>query len=251
MNIPILIKSLYGEMTFTGLYSFEFQNKGKKVTEIFFMVPPKNKNMNESTRSTTNPTLSGNYNTDAGNATKTMSIKGELWFPTVGSPRNPVARDASDLDGLIDGLTEFFAMRWYLIRYRDYTMTKNSRMDIPVIPMNASPEVTALYKSVSKLVKNRSGALYDEIQLIVHDYDMDDHFYCRVSNFSSSQTDSKYLMIEYNIELECYQKYSVQTAKSPVIKKSLNEQVDLSNALLQSSSLSAQIANSSTLMAKK
>lgn len=219
------------------------------------MVPPKSKSVDESTRSTTNATLSGNYNTDAGNSTKTVNIKGELWFPAVGSPKNPVAQNLNPEDmntaRLIDGLTEFMAMRWYLIRYRDYTLSKNNQMDIPIIPMNASPEVAALYRKVSKLVKNKSGALYDNIQLIFHDYDMDDHGYCRVSRFSSSQTDSKYIAIEYDIGLEIYQKYNAQTGMKVEVKRSINEQVDVNNSLLHGTELSAQMASDTLFLTGK
>ena len=214
------------------------------------MVPPKSKSMEEGTRATVNPTLSGNFVTDAGNSIKTMNIKGELWFPSVGSPLNPVSRNPETLDHLIDGMTEFISMRWYLIRYRDYTMSRKNRMDIPVVPMNASPEVEALYRKAAKLVKNQVGALYDNIQLIVHDYDMDDHFYCRVSKFSSTQTDSKYIAIEYDISLDCYQRYSQQSGISVEIKKSPQEQCDISNSKLQAqgASLSSQTSNQNIFM---
>lgn len=249
MHLPALIQQVYGVFTFTGLYSFEFVSNGKKITEIFFMVPPKSKSVDEATRSTTNPTLASNYNTDAGNSTKIINIKGELWFPSVGSPKKPLATgfDSNDTK-LIDGLTEFMSMRWYLMRYRDYTLTKNSKMDIPLIPMNASQEVVALYRKASKLVKNKSGALYDNIQLIFHDYDMDDHGYCRVARFNSSQSDSKYIAIEYDIELEIYQKYIAQTGMKVEVKRTRQEQVDINNALLQGTELSTQLASSTLFL---
>lgn len=215
------------------------------------MVPPKSKNTDEGTRASVVPTLGGNYLIDAGNSIKSMSIKGELWFPSVGSPLNPVARNPENMDRFVDGFTEYLSLRWYLIRYRDYTMTKNSRMDIPSIPMNASPEVVELYKKASKLVKNKTGALYDSIQMIVHDYDMDDHFYCRVSKFSSSQSDSKYIAIDYDISLECYQRYNMQSGMTVQMKRTPQEQIDISNGMLQSNSLSSQIADQNIFMVSR
>jgi len=243
VNLPILMQKLYGEITFTGLYSFEFKNKGKKITEIFFMMPPKSKDVSESTRSATIPTLSSNYVIDAGNSTKSISLNGELYFPTVGSPVNPVAMDSANLPNLIDGLTEFFKLKWMLISYRDYTMTKNGKIDVPTVPMNSSPELTTLYKKVSKLVKNKSGALYDQIQLIFHDYDMDDHYFCRIANFSSKQSDSKYIAVEYNISLDCYKKYQSNTQKSVTIKKTISEELNISNTQLQNVSLATIVSN--------
>lgn len=239
MQIPLIIKALTGEFVLSGLYSFEFVDKNRNtITEIFFMIPPKKKDMAEVTRSSTNPTLSSNYITDAGNGTKQLNLSGELFFPYVGSPDNPVARDSSQLENQIDGMTEFFKLQWMLIRYRDYTMTKNGKMVIPSTVMNSSPEITALYKKVSQLVKNKIGALYDEIQLIVHDYDMDDHYYCRVISFSGSQSDTKYIAVEYNISLELHERDNMQSAKTVEIRRSLNESVDVANTQMQNTNFS-------------
>ena len=244
MQIPLIIKALTGQFELTGLYSFEFVDKQRNtIVEIFFMIPPKKKDLTEITRSTTNPTLSSNYNTDAGNGTKQLNLSGELFFPYVGSPDNPVAKDSSVLENQIDGMTEFFKLQWMLMRYRDYTMTKNSKMTVPSTVMNSSPEITTLYKKVSKLVKNKVGALYDEVQLIFHDYDMDDHFYCRVDTFSSSQNDSRYIAVEYNISLELYERDNMQSAQTVEIKRSLNESVDVINTQLQNTNFALNFAD--------
>lgn len=242
MNLPVLMQKLYGEITFTGLYSFEFQHKGKKITEIFFMMPPKSKDVSEATRSSTIPTLSSNYVIDVGNGTKQISLNGKLYFPMVGSPINPIAVDSSNLPNQIDGLTEFFKLKWMLISYRDYTMTKNGKIDIPTVPMQSSPELVTLYKKVSKLVKNKSGALYDQIQLIFHDYDMDDHYFCRIANFSSKQNDSNYIAVEYNISMDCYKKYQSNTQKSITIKKTVAEELNISNTQLQNVNISSVVS---------
>jgi len=229
------VAQIYGVYSFTGLYSFEFVDKNRNtITEIFFMIPPKSKSVSEPTRSTTVPTLGGNFNNDAGNATKNITLAGELYFPYVGSPDNPVARDNTGLTNTIDGLNEFFKLRWMLIRYRDYTMTRKGRMTVPDSVMNLSPQITALYENVSKKVREKVGALYDEIQVIFHDYDMDDHFYCRVDNFSSNQTDSKHIAISYTINIECYEPDTAQkTISVTQVKKSTNENVDIINTQFQ------------------
>lgn len=244
MNLPGLIKTLTGQVTFTGLYSFEFVDKNRNtITEIFFMIPPKKKDVTEVTRSSTNPTLSSNYVTDAGNGTVQINLQGELFFPYVGDPANPVARDSSQAINPIDGLTEFFKLRWMLMRYRSYTMTKNAKMDVPSSVMNSSPEITALYKRVSRLVRNKQGALYDEVRVIFHDYDMDDHWYCRVDTFSSSQSDARHITVEYNISLDCYERDNLQTAKAVEIKRSTNESVDITNNQLQAVDFNTSFEN--------
>lgn len=236
MNLPLLIQKIYGEFTFTGLYSFEFVDKSRNtITELFFMLPPKTKNMSESTRSSTVPTLGGNYNVDGGNATKTVTLTGDLYFPYIGSPDNPVARDNAGLENTLNGLEEFLRLRWMLIRYRDYVMTKDAKMTVPTDVMSVSKEISQLYKKISKKVKNKTGALYNEIQLIFHDYDLDDHFYCRVDNFSANQTQDKHIVIEYTITIECYE---VDTRRSTAMqstqsKPSTNESTDVINTQMQ------------------
>jgi hypothetical protein len=227
MNLPTLIKNLYGNLVFTGLYSFEFVDKNKNtITEIFFMCPPKRKSVEEPTRSTTVPTLGGNYNNDAGNATKNITISGDLFFQYIGSPDNPIARFNTDLENQIDGLNEFFKLRWMLISYRDYTLTPNAKLKSPTALMNLSGEIASLYSAVSERLSKKAGALYDEIQLIFHDYDMDDHYYCRVDNFSSNQDDTRYNAINYTINIECYEPNSKQIFKSQT-KKPTNELVNI------------------------
>lgn len=227
MNLPTLIKSLYGTFTFTGLYSFEFVDKNKNtITEIFFMIPPKSKIVEEPTRSTTVPTLGGNYNNDAGNATKNITISGELFFPYVGSPDNPIAKVNDGLENQIDGLNEFFKLRWMLVSYRDYTLTSNAKLKSPTTLMNLSSEIASLYTAVSDRLSKKVGALYDEIQLIFHDYDMDDHYYCRVDTFSSNQDASKHIAINYTINIECYEPNSKKVV-TPQVKKSTNESINV------------------------
>lgn len=236
MNLPILIEKLYGVFTFTGLYSFEFVDENRNtITEIFFLTPPKTKNMSESTRSSTIPTLGSNYNVDGGNATKSITLTGECYFPYVGSPDNPVAWDNSGLENTMNGMEQFLLLRWALIRYRDYAMTENAKMTIPTNVMSVSKEIAQLYKKISKKVKNKTGALYNEIQLIFHDYDMDDHFYCRIDNFTSNQVQTKHIAIEYTITIECYEVDNGKTTaiKAAQAKPSTNESTDVINTQMQ------------------
>jgi len=234
MNLPILIQALYGRFTFTGLYSFEFVDKNRNtITEIFFMVPPKSKSVSEPTRSSTVPTLGGNYNIDGGNATKQISLSGKLYFPYVGSPDNPVAKNNIGLDNSLTGLEEFLKLRWMLVRYRDYTMTFNSNINVPTNIITVSSEINALYKKISQKIKNKTGALYDEIKIIFHDYDMDDHFYCRIDNFSSNQVDTNHIAIEYTISLECYEPAGTRSELSIIqVKPTTNENIDSSTKQL-------------------
>jgi hypothetical protein len=223
IDLISLIYNIYGTFEFTGLYSFEFVDSQRNtIVEIFMMMPPKSKDMSEPTRSNIVPTLGGNYLLDAGNGIKTMNLSGKLYFPSYGSSSNPVARDTQGLAPITSGLEEFFALRYMLIRCRDYTMTSNSSIDAPISALIGKPEIGSLYQEVSSKIKSKVGALYDQIQLIVHDYDMNDHYYCKVANFSSSQSDSSYLSIDYTIELELYRPDEKGRVASNDIKPEVN-----------------------------
>lgn len=232
MNLPSLIQEIYGITTFTGLYSFEFvDDRRRTITEIFFMIPPKTKTINEPTRSSTIPTLGSNYNLDAGNGTKQITLAGDLFFPYRGSSSNPVATWSDNLENTVNGLEEFLSLRWFLIRYRDYTMKKTGKITHPGTLNFPTANFAALYKKIESNLNSKIGALYDKVELIFHDYDMADHWFCRVENFSSSQTDAKYLAISYTIELECYEPNS-KTMTVPETKKSTNESVNQITTLL-------------------
>ena len=229
MNLPTLMKSIYGEIALTGLYSFEFVSSSRKtIIEIFFMLPPEGKSLEEPTRSSTFPTLGSNYNLDAGNATKQLSLSGNIWFPYVGSPDNPVAAFSGDLENTLDGLNFFFQIRWMLLRYRDYTMTKDSKVTVPTSLLNTSNEINVLFKRVSQNLSSKVGALYDEIQLIFHDYDFDDHYYCRVDTFSANQSAKDHLSVDYSINLELYERDTLSTtATATQLRLTLNEEIEI------------------------
>ena len=249
MNLPTIIEQLYGSFTWSGLYGFEFVNKDDtSITEIFLMLPPKSKSVTENTRSSTVPTLSGNYNLDAGNSTKNITLSGELCAPYVGSPVNPVAMNSAGLPDAIDGLNEFFKLRWMLMRYRDYTMTKNGQMSVPDSVLAFSSGARALYAAIAdKLYVKKVGALYDEIRVIFHDYDLDDHWYCRVAKFTSNQTDSKNIAIEYTIEIECTEPFGYYGgAKVTQAKKTSNELSNSINNLFQSVNFSESFSTVQT-----
>jgi hypothetical protein len=233
LNLPSLTKVLYGIYQPTGLYSFEFVDKNRNtITEIFFMPSLRGKSTSEQTRASVVPTLSSNYVNDAGNATKNITLTGKLYFNNLGSPSNPLAKDITGLDDVIDGMNEFLKIRWMTIRYRDYCMTKKAKMTVPTTVMNYSPEITALYKKVAKNVKNKVGALYDEIRLIFHDYDTDDHYFAKVDTFSSNQVANEYNAIEYTIALEGYELDNIQKKYTDKVKTPTNELINNIDGLI-------------------
>jgi len=234
MSLQTLIKNIYGEITFTGLYSFQFLDAARDtITEIFFMIPPKTKTMDESTRSSSVATFGGNFINDAGNSIKQVTLSGDLFFPYVGDTKNPVARSPEQNGQLLNGYEEFMKLRWMLIRYRDYTMTKNGVISDPGIALSADgPKIQALYSHVSKNLTDKIGALYDTVELVFHDYDMNDHYFCKVNSFSSNQSDSKYNAVNYTIQLECYEPYRTKKNRKNRTKKPANEDINSSMQMI-------------------
>lgn len=211
MSVPILLKTLYGIMEMTGLYSFEYvDDKRQTVFEAFLMFPPTSKTVTEGTRAMVVPTLSGNYVIDGGNSTKQIDLSGEIYMLGSEPDNRATVHGGSLFESEYEfnrtGLEEFFMLRWALIRFRDYTLRRDGKLDSPLFIMKDTG-IKDLFDTVSKKMKKKygsPGALYDQLKLIFHDYDMDDHFYCKLNNFTSSQEAGRNLFIKYDISLECY-----------------------------------------------
>jgi hypothetical protein len=107
-----------------------------------------------------------------------------------------------------------------------------ARVDTPTDLMQI-PEIAQLYKKVASKIKNKTGALMDEIRLIFHDYDMNDHFFSRIASFTSNQSDTKHLAIDYTIEIECYEPDTIQRNSELKVKPSVNESLDRTNTQIQ------------------
>ena len=121
-------------------------------------------------------------------------------------------------------------LRWMLIRYRDYTLTSNAKITVPISILPVSKEINILYRKIASKLKNKTGALYDEIKLIYHDYDDDDHYYVRVDNFSKTQSDSNYIAADYSIQLEGFEPADFSRNPNPSQnRRSTNESIDIIN----------------------
>jgi len=234
MSLPIIIKTMYGAVAMTGLYSFEFvNNKRQTIFESFLLFPPTAKTVTEGTRASVVPTLSGNYVIDGGNATKTMDLSGEIYLFLNQAEKNHYwsgTRFYEEATGSqVLGLEEFFKLRWSLVRYRDYTMKKNGKLDVPLFIFN-NLSVKDMYDAVALRLKKKYGSvggLYDQLRLIVHDYDMDDHFYCKVNSFTWSQSAERSLFVKYDISLECYDVDDRKSTKKKSESKQISrEEVD-------------------------
>ncbi len=213
MAVQDIIIAFNGVYEPTGVYSFEYRTgAGKRITEIFFMLPPKSIAWDRPQRSTLQPTLTGGYLSDYGNEFKTGSLSGECHYYYVGNPKRPaksyghnilraVVEEAS---GFLDGYTEYRKLLFMCSGYRDYTMTKSGKLVAPEFAGTELAAVKALKDYVGQLLIKGSGALANKIEVIWHDYDKDEHLKVKIGNFKSVESDDDVWTIKYTIDLEAY-----------------------------------------------
>lgn len=243
MSVQSIIKAIHGAYEPTGAYSFEFvSSSGRTVSEIFFALPPGNQSVSEGQRSGIQPTLSGSYITDFGNEVKDITISGSLWFFYQGDPENPVSRDPGDAK--IDGYEEYLKLRFMLIRYRDYMMTRGGKMIAPVFRGRGMTSVNALKSWVNNKIRTGEGALIDKLQLIYHDYDLDNHMYVKVENFTATQNKEDPHSIEYNISLKGYKIDDRQSGmQKKEIKLTVQEEIQKAIQDIQKSEIEDELQN--------
>jgi hypothetical protein len=210
MSIQQLFKAIGVAYEPTNAYSFEFRtSKGGFITEVFMLLPPESYEVTEPTRSTLTKTIGGGYLKDFGNDFKEINIRGSSHFFYLGSPSNK-GESFTRRDDFINGYEEFMKLRFLISRYRDYTLTPGGNLGRLVVPTifgsnNSLFPVLALANKVrTNLIQNKN-ATYDEIELIWHNYDDDDHFKVRVANFQSSRSKEDPFSVNFNIVLEAYE----------------------------------------------
>jgi len=210
MAVQEIMKALHGNYEPTGVYSFEFRKVGGDIiTEIFMLLPPESITVSEPQRSEIVPTLGGGYIVDFGNEYKEISISGQSHFFYVGSTRKPASQLGRSFEilpeNLIDGFSEFIKLRYLISRYRDYTLTPDSRVISPDFSLRDLASVEALKTFVKGAVEDGDGALIDQIELLWHDYDADDHFKVKVERFSMSRNKDDPHTITYDLSLIAYE----------------------------------------------
>ncbi len=209
MAVQDIMIALRGYYEPTGVYSFEFRRQnGKKIAEIFFLLPPESVMVSEPQRSVLLPTLGGGYYVDFGNEFKEIKISGSSHFYYSGAHKSPAKEygDSRNLgaEGYLDGFTEFIKLRFMVSRYRDYTMTKDGKLIAPSFGAKELSKVNSLKKFVKSAIEDGEGALADNVEVIWHDYDYDDHFKVRVDNLSMARDKSDPWTVKYDISLQAY-----------------------------------------------
>lgn len=231
MSLPKIVEILSGNVNLTGLYSFEFRNKDDQfLTEVFLLLPPEEVSVTEAPRSALHPTLTGGYLVDFGNDFKEISIRGQCHFfyaNVPGTNTYPVLRE-NESPPIINGYEEWIKLRFLLSRYRDYTMTPGGKLGkfLPPFAVLNNPGMIGTIALIDKVKRNvgaRLGALADQIKLVFHDFDEDNHFYVKVDSFKGTRSKSDPYTVMYDIALKAYRvdetRYGLSNAGAGAITK--------------------------------
>ena len=288
--MPDLFNVLDNTYTPTSVYSFEFRERnsltgkvGASLTELFFLLPPEQYTMNEGYKITVNKTISGAWVDDFGNDVKDIKISGSLYSYYVGTPAKTslgasslppliknLQKQGSDLGNefkrlagsfasqigldipgleIISGLDEFFKLRYILSRFRDARSRENLKSDQAII--KKFPELDLL------LTKAQSQkTLFNDIAVIYHDYDDNNHYEVTFNNFNMSRSAKDPFTIMYQIHLIGLKEFSNQYSgigyakkkEDPfaVINEITNSIEEINEAFLEISNLPVIFLNSIT-----
>ena len=227
----------------TSTFSFQFWKKDKKTKkllpgasgdlgEMFFLVPPEEYSIQEGYRVTVTKTISSAWVDDFGNDIKVIKMSGSLYSYYIGAL--PTSKDSNktmsqnimkgnwgqaavnfgtdsgkvgraftnelgidlDIPGVVyaSGLDEFFKLRFIVSRFRD------------VRPgMFEDGSLSRKFPMLQDLVTevNNGRVLYDDIAIIYHDYDDNNHFEVVFSDFQMSRSKDDPFTIKYSIEMKC------------------------------------------------
>ncbi len=192
MGVQDIVSALYGTYIPANVYSFEFRKtkNDSTICEIFLLLPPESVTVTEGQRAELLPTIGGGYYSDYGNEFKDIRISTNTHFF--------FAMKQGDVE--IDGYTEFMKIRFMLSRYRDYTLTRGSKLIAPNFAAMGLGNVEAL-----RQFADRYGGLADDISVVWHDYDYDDHFYIKVDSFSATREKRDPFSVQLDIAMKAYQ----------------------------------------------
>ena len=235
MSLPELTMGIFNEYTPSGAFSIEFRdNSNNKIVESFFARPPTTYSVTEKQRSVLQKTLYGGFIGDNGNDFINFSVSGSLWFHALMSESNPLSLSPDET--FHDGLSEFFKLRFMVMRYRSYTMTKNSNLVTPSFSRRGLESALALKSAVNSRLDSSLGALSDQIKVVWHSYDYDDHYLARVDSFGYDIDANKDVFtVNYKIDFEAY---SVDTLNSGnvqtgIIRNTPEEEIESIDAQLR------------------
>ncbi len=207
-NLATINSALYGEFRLTGVYSIELRfNTEFSIYEFPFLIPPESYSCSEPWRADLAKTLRGGYLADYGNDFKDFTVSGECWFYYAGAPRYPFSTDISGgIGSAIDGYSEFLKLRFLLVRFRDYlTLDRDSQVRAPRFTLKELAIVELFRSELELLIAKGRGGLSDQIQLIWHAYDFDDHWAVKLDAFDWRITKDDPFTVFFDIKMQGYE----------------------------------------------
>lgn len=215
MSVQEILRAQSGNYEATGIYSFEFRQAGSGLIfpggpnaqsiEIPLLLPPESVTYSEPQRSALLKTMGGGFLVDYGNDFKGIDIAGSCHFFYAGTTRGQTEGASLTASELLDGYTEFIKLRWMLSRYRDFIMTETGTILDPFPLLPSIPGFVGFVAAVMERIGDGRGSLSDQIEVIFHDYDMNNHHKVRIDTFGSTQTKDDPWTVSYTIRLETYQ----------------------------------------------
>ena len=221
MNLIDVVNSAFG---FSGIFSFEFRTRNPKtnqlgawLSEFFFLLPPEEYSIQEGYKATITKTISDAWVDDFGNDIKQIKLSGSLYSYYLGNTLN---NEKIPINTGISGLDEIFKLRYIVSRFRDpYTINNESSLK------SAFPEINSLMAIITT-----SKPTYDNIGIIYHDYDDNNHYEIIFTNFTMSRSKNDPYTINYVIEMKTLKEHNgiYSIGLSNIIKKEL-----MTSAILQ------------------
>jgi hypothetical protein len=186
---------------YNGIFSFEFMPRDPQtgnlngwITEVFLLLAPEEYTIQEGYKVSINKTISNAWVDDFGNDIKTIKLSGSIYSYYVGTIFNS---EKVPIHIGISGLDEFFKLRYIVSRFRD-TNSQNTNSEIKSV----FPEVSQLMSAIGE-----SKASYENIGIVYHDYDDNNHYEVIFTNFTMSRSKNDPFTINYSIEMKTLKEY--------------------------------------------
>ena len=281
-----LTKLLGTEYEPTAAFSFEFFKRNRKnksfsnadkIGEIFFLLPPEEYSMTEGYKVTVTKTAAGGWVDDFGNDFKKIRISGSLYSFYTGYPVTKPNLNSGALSGVknfakevgnkvvtagkrlaestanifgvsipglkgLSGIEEFFKLRYIVSRFRDVYINENGDKYKFKAPSLKEVDEIASY--------SKDGPLYDNIAIVYHDYDDNNHYEIVFENFTMRRSKEDPFTVNYVIEMVGLREVNsvylglgkITTKESPF--EVLQELRDAYNTVLNTISALTNIPNS-------
>ena len=219
----------------------------QRLGEIFFLLPPESYSLSEGYKISITKTAGGAWIDDFGNDFKKLRLSGSLYsyyqgYPPDSAPSNSQGEknifkragkkllDAGksalsgavqsaqalggsianefgvDVPGLkgLSGLEELFRLRYVLSRFRDAWISGDKdKTFTPRYKGTAKEEVVTNLESLQK----NGGGFSNNVAIIYHDYDEDNHYDVIFDNFTISRDKSDPFTANYSIELTAIREF--------------------------------------------